>query len=414
MGNITFALLDRQTNTYSSILTSEVIKSETPRIVFLVGTALGNPDRAPLGSVVAASGVVDISERRYTDRGGVVYIPHETQRADALTHDARDFIARHFTQIRIRSCIRDMARRPPLVANSSKRLSEFVTAHQPRVFCEVIVSGNDYHMSRSKGLSADLWRQFPMAHAYDMEAAGFALAAHVNDVPWLVIRGVSDHGHPGTKSDENRRVAAGTASRFLAEFIQRGLLRVTDAGPTAEPSTTIALLRDEAYRLDGSWRGVMAYLDDDGQPVVFEDQAEFTQNGSTVQGTVKSTKLQGEFRHDELEYRISFSIAKHGYAGGVWADTTATRRYFGVMLGQLGNDSTVLRGAWLGTHKEGIRKGLFVWHNTVRDDKVTEYALDSAQTGEDLIAELWLETPEGPRQSDRDVPARDSEGEGHE
>lgn len=269
-------------------------------------------------------------------------------------------------------------------------------------------------MSRSQGLSADLWRQFPIAHAYDMEAAGFALAAHVNDVPWLVVRGISDHGHPGTKGDENRRVAAGTASRFLAEFMQHGLLRAADAGPTAEPSTTIALLRDEAYRLDGSWRGVMAYLDDEGQPVVFEDRAEFTQNGSTVQGTVKSTKLQGEFRHDELEYRISFSIAKDGYAGGVWADTTATRRYFGVMLGQLGNDSTVLRGAWLGTHKEGIRKGLFVWHNTARDDKVTEYILDSAQTGADLIAELWLERPEGPQHGGGNVPARDSGGEGHE
>lgn len=411
MGNITFALLDRQTNTYSSILTSEVIKSETPRIAFLVGTALGNPYRASLGSIVASSGVVDISERRYTNEGTSVYIGRETQRVDALTHDARDFMERHFTQARVRACIRDMAKRPPLIVNGSKRLNEFVAANQPQVFCEVIVSGNDYHMSRLAGLAADLWRQFPTAHAYDMEAAGFALAAHVNDVPWLVVRGISDHGHPGTKSDDNRKVAAGTASRFLAEFIQHGLVRAANAEPTAEPSTTIALLRDEAYRLDGSWRGVMAYLDDQAQPVVFEDRAEFTQNGSTVYGTVKSRKLHGDFRHDELEYRMSFSIAKHGYAGGVWADTTATRRYFGVMLGQLGNDSTILRGAWLGTHKEGIRKGLFVWHNTARDDNVSVYTLDSAQIGADLIAELWLETPEALRRGGMPT-VGDSGGEG--
>ena len=413
MGNITFALLDRQTNTYSSILTGEVIKSEVPRIAFLVGTALGNPVRAPMGSVVVSSGVVNISERRYTDQGNSVYMARETQRADALTHDARDFIARRFTAASVRACIRGMARRPaPLIANASRRLNEFVLEHEPKVFCEVIVSGNDYHMSRLESLSADLWHQFPAAYAYDMEAAGFALAAHVNDVPWLVVRGISDHGHPGTKSDDNRKVAAGTASHFLAEFIAGGLVRAADAGPAAEPSTTIALLRDEAYRLDGSWRGVMAYLDDDGQPVIFEDQAEFTQNGSTVHGNVRSRKLQGDFRHDELEYRMSFSIAKHGYAGGVWSDTTATRRYFGVMLGQLGNDSTVLSGAWLGTHKEGIRKGFFVWHNTARDGRVNAYTLNSLQIGSDLIAELRLETPDGPAR--RESPGADSGGDGNE
>jgi nucleoside phosphorylase len=393
MGTITFALLDRQTNTYSSILTGEVIKSETPRIAFLVGTALGNPSKVPLGSIVVSNGVIDISERRYTDEGQSVYRTRETQRADELTHDARDFISRRFGQAAVHACIRGMTRRPtPLLSGASKALNEFVSTHRPSVFCEVIVSGNDYRMSRLEGLANDLWHQVPVAYAYDMEAAGFALAAYVNYVPWLVVRGISDHGNPASKSDLHRQVAAGTASRFLAEFIEGGLERSADVSPSAEPSTTIALLRDEAYRLDGSWRGVMAYLDDVGEPVIFEDRAEFTQNGSTVHGKVQSTKLQGDFRHPQLEYRMSFSIAKHGYAGGIWADTTATRRYFGVMLGQLGNDSTVLQGAWLGTHKEGIRKGLFVWHNTARDNTVHEYSLNSLRIGWGLIAQLRQET----------------------
>jgi len=226
-----------------------------------------------------------------------------------------------------------------------------------------------------------------------MEAAGFALAADYNELQWLVVRGISDHGHPETKADLNRRVAAGVAARFLAEFIRTGLVRAAEGEPGVEPTTTIALLRDEAYRLDGTWQGVMAYFDDHRRPVVFEDHAEFKQSGSNVQGLVKSRKIRGIFRHDELEYRTSFAIAKHGYAGGVWSDTTATRRYFGVMLGQFDEDSTVLQGAWLGTHKEGIRKGLFRWYNTSRDGLRSNLSIDSQQIGSQLIDELSREVP---------------------
>jgi nucleoside phosphorylase len=395
IGDITFALLDRQTNTYSSILTAEVIQSEAPRLAFLVGTALGNSSKAPLGSVVVSDGVIDISERRYGDDGQSVYIMRNTKRADALTHDANAFISRHFTETVAQACIRSMARKPaPLVTGGLKQLNEFVAQNQPKVVCEAIVSGNDYRMSRNEGLANDLWRQVPVAYAYDMEAAGFALAADFNALQWLVVRGISDHGHPGAKDDLNRQIAAGVAARFLADFIRDGLVRAAaESEPIAEATTTIDLLRDEAYRLDGTWQGVMVYFDDNRESVIFEDHAEFKQTGSTVQGTVESRKIRGEFRHDELEYRTSFAIAKHGYAGGVWSDTTATRRYFGVMLGQFEEDSTVLLGAWLGTHKEGIRKGLFKWYNTSRDGQRNNLSIDSEQIGSQLIDQLDREVP---------------------
>jgi len=395
MGDITFALLDRQTNTYSSILTADVIRSEAPRLAFLVGTALGNPSKVPLGSVVVSDGVIDISERRYADDGQSVYIMRNTKRADALTHDANAFISRHFTAAAARTCIRSMARRPtPLITSGgSKQLTEFVAQNQPKVDCEAIVSGNDYRMSRNEELANDLWRQVPVAYAYDMEAAGFALAADCNELQWLVVRGISDHGYPETKTDLNRQVAAGVAASFLAEFIGTGLVRAAGGEPGAEPDTTIAQLRDEAYRLDGIWQGVMAYFDDNGEPVFFEDHAELEQSGSAVQGLVKSRIIRGTFRHDELEYRTSFAIAKHGYAGGVWSDTTATRRYFGVMLGQFDEDSTILQGAWLGTHKEGIRKGLFKWYNTSRDGLSNDLSIDSLQIGYQLIDQLGREGP---------------------
>jgi nucleoside phosphorylase len=383
-GSVTFALMNRQTNTYSSVQTADVIARETPWLIFLAGTALGHAERVPVGSVVVSDGVIDISEKRYTDLGREHYISHGLLRSDALTLDARDFISRTFTNERVHALMRSMARKPNLL-RGSRKVSEFVARHNPVAVCEPIVSGNEYRMTGAGQEVDQVWAHAPTARAYDMEAAGFALAASFSAVPWLVVRGISDHGTIETKSDFNRRLAAGIASRFLFEFLRGGLGRAKKLPELPEPSTTIPLLRDQAYRLDGAWKGAMAYLDDDGSPVVFEEEAEFIQDGDNVQGTVTSRKIAGLSRHDELEYRVSFSIARHGYAGGVWSETVATRKYFGVMLGEFGEDSTVLSGTWMGTHRGGVRRGFFKWYNVDRADKSKGMTVGLESTVADLV-----------------------------
>jgi nucleoside phosphorylase len=386
-GEITFALLDKQTNTYSSILTADVIARETPKLAFLVGTALGHAGRAPVGSVVISDGVIDISEKRYTDDGRASYVPRGPIKSDELTLDAKEFVARQFTQERIHTHIRAMTRAPRLVRGTSNKLSQFISRHNPNVMCEPIVSGNEYRMTTVGTQAKEIWDQATTARAYDMEAAGFAFAGENYNLPWLVIRGISDHGTAETKNDYNRTIAAGIAARFLSEFLERGLVRVAAQSPLLqEPSITISQLRDEAYRLDGSWHGVMAYLDDDGSPVVFQESAEFNQVGSNVDGLITSRKVRGRPRHDNLEYRINFLIAKHGYAGGIWSETVAARQYFGVMLGQLDDDSRALSGTWLGTHRGGVRKGYFKWYNIEREGNETRVAFDLQSAANDLIA----------------------------
>jgi hypothetical protein len=67
-GETTIALLNRQTNTNAGPLTLSVLHHENPAQIYLLGTALGNPAKAPLASVFAASGVTDISERRPSEQ----------------------------------------------------------------------------------------------------------------------------------------------------------------------------------------------------------------------------------------------------------------------------------------------------------------------------------------------------------
>lgn len=209
-GQVTFALLNAQTNTYSSILTADIVAKEAPRVIFMVGTALGRKGQAPIGSVLVSDGVIDISEKRY-DRGQEIFVVRGPTRSDEITLDARDFLSRTFNDARAHTQIRSMSRRPALIS-APRGMAEFLATHRPAVLCETVVSGNDYRMGGGSGSRMeDIWLHAPTARAYDMEAAGFALAASFSEVPWLVIRGISDHGTPETKSELNRKVAAGIA-----------------------------------------------------------------------------------------------------------------------------------------------------------------------------------------------------------
>jgi nucleoside phosphorylase len=385
-GRITFALLDKQTNTYSSILTADVISKEQPRLIFLVGTAMGNPHQVPVGAVVVADGITDISEKRLVaENGSIRYVPRGPVTSDELTLDARDFIARHFTPHRTHSVLRAMIRRPALLPRGSGRINELI-AGGPTVACEPIVSGNEYHMDCHEASAGAVWDQMPGARAYDMEAAGFALAAHYNGIPWLVVRGISDHGTTATKSDENRTAAAALAGRFLAEFLSLGLLR---AGRllVQRPAAGISSLRDAVHRMDGTWWGAMAYVDNDENPVVFEEHAELIRSGAGTTGIVSSRRVLGSPRQDTLEYRVAFSITKHDYVGGLWSETGG-RDYFGVLLGQFDRTNGALTGTWLGTHQSGVRRGLFAWKYVRRDGRPTGRTVDLDTIAHDLVAGL--------------------------
>jgi nucleoside phosphorylase len=386
-GRITFALLDKQTNTYSSLLTADVISRESPRLVFLVGTAMGNPRQLPVGAAVVSGEIFDISEKRLlVDSGGSTrYVPRGPLSSNELALDARDFIARHFTPGRTQSVLRAMNRRPALLSRSSGRIGEIVAAG-PTVVCEPIVSGNEYHMDSHEASASAIWDQIPVARAYDMEAAGFALAAHYNSVPWLVVRGISDHGTTATKSTENRSAAAALAGRFLAEFLARGLLR---AGRLLEQrqASGISTLRDATHRIDGTWWGVMAYFDNDEKVVAFEEHAELTRSGAEISGIVSSRRIVGNPRQDTLEYRVAFSIAKHEYLGGVWSET-AGKDYFGVLLGRFDQVNGALSGTWLGTHQSGVRRGLFTWKYVRRDGRPTGLSVDLDAIARELTGRL--------------------------
>jgi hypothetical protein len=116
VGALTFALLDKQTNTYSSLLTHDIISRESPRLIFLVGTAMGKQRRVAIGSAVASDGIIDISEKRYTDNGRATYVPRGPTRSDEIVLDAKDFISRQFLQETAHRQLRSMARRPALNA----------------------------------------------------------------------------------------------------------------------------------------------------------------------------------------------------------------------------------------------------------------------------------------------------------
>lgn len=66
--------------------------------------------------------------------------------------------------------------------------------------------------------------------AGEMEAAGVVEACRRSNVPWLVVRGISDFGDE-LKDDSFHKLAACTAATVMADFLAHGLALATAKGP---------------------------------------------------------------------------------------------------------------------------------------------------------------------------------------
>ncbi len=236
------------------------------------------------------------------------------------------------------------------------------------------MSGNDYIMVPGAGLDEHvLWQQFSSYRAYDMEAAGFMLAAQSSATPWLVLRGVSDHGTRETRID--RTFASAAAAKLLREFLVAGAnapKRIRAPRPRFSGASLLT-------RWGGEFRGYMGYFDDDGDLVIYEELGELQQVGQVVTARVRSTVLRGNSKQVTLNYVIDLTVAHDQYAAGAWTSDQSDSRYFGSIVGELGFTHGALGGLWTGTHAEGIRVGRFTWYSMKCEAALRRFATEAGR-----------------------------------
>jgi nucleoside phosphorylase len=236
--DLCIAFMDSQNNTNAAVATTDAIIRTAPDIVVLTGTALGNPAKTSLCSVIIATAIDDVTERSVLSRSEgqrrLSTIAGSGQSLDVARRRTRDLRRGTVTE-----WVYSAASELNLMHESD--VADFLRENPPSVSDEVIASGNDYFMG-GEDTSGELWEVSSKSRAYDMESAGFARSCTAMSVPWLVIRGISDFGVPTSNKDLYRQMPAALAAR-TASFIIEGMsgrsigVRGNSLGEQSDPST---------------------------------------------------------------------------------------------------------------------------------------------------------------------------------
>lgn len=361
--SICFAFMDGQDTLRAGLVTMEVLTRHQPRYAFLVGTALGNDDDTPVASVVVSSEVQYLVELLHeTDTDKVSFRnPTRLTSKGKMSPQARTAATSLFNRAKMSAVIREAGEHLQCAEEAENLLAH----SQPDVLVETVGSSNIYYKSprdQPELIKEVLFGRSNGFKLYDMESAGFARAADALGVDWVVVRGISDHG---AKISENvRRIVTAAAGRCLSQII----------ATACEPLDTH--LSGFETRIDGVWRGMFGFVGKNGEITLLEDSVEMHQHRvDRATASVESVLLEGTFSPQAIDYKAEFDLLKLGHLSGRWTDGRSIERYFGVMLAELSNDDTVLRGSWLGVSQAtSARQGVFEWHRVSRNGTPTSGA----------------------------------------
>ena len=209
--NVAIAMVGVAGNTQTAVCLSAISTKLEPRCAVLVGMA-GGPDDEALGDVVLAESVMDY-EFQTLEVGRAIYSPNtvpvpEKYLAPLMTTMTRvDFSA---------ACNQAINNLQSEWWDHSESVIDS-TDWAPKFRRGVIAAGakliEDNSIESLKG------KLHGRIKAVEMEGAGFAAACVQLDWPWLVLRGICDHGAPERSKDWqfHASFAAGTALRIFLE-----------------------------------------------------------------------------------------------------------------------------------------------------------------------------------------------------
>ncbi|UQA56906.1 5'-methylthioadenosine/S-adenosylhomocysteine nucleosidase [Polyangium aurulentum] len=209
-------------NTGIAALTSELIRTWSPKRMLLVGIAAGMREKVKIGEVVMAERVVAYEPAALVvDEGG---IREEQRRPEILTVPntmLQDVAAYLVDEARIGTFCAEIGAAFPHAPRGQKKAWKDV-AGGPVVKKDVTIASGEKLLRDPEKLREVRAQIHGKVEAGDMEAWGFAKACTQQNVPWLVIRGISDFGDD-SKDDRFHDLAARAAAAVMVHFIEHGL-----------------------------------------------------------------------------------------------------------------------------------------------------------------------------------------------
>lgn len=213
--------IGRAGNPHSAAAVQDVLLRHRPHAVLLMGIAAGLRGRVQLGEVVISERVVSYEPEAVvrTSAGTAHAEPRpEIRTTPHAMH--QDVVHYEPGAARLKERFTRGGWAFPLPGAGQEAFYQEHVAAQIRVKRATLAAGDK--LLRDPGRLLELRNLHEKIEASEMEAAGLMEACERSQVPWLVIRGISDFGDE-TKDDRFHDFAARTAATVLADFIVHGL-----------------------------------------------------------------------------------------------------------------------------------------------------------------------------------------------
>lgn len=204
-------------NASSSAATTALMKDYDPGLVCLVGIAAGLPDLTKLGDAIVVKHVLGYEGERLEVDG------HQERPTWRHPPSPVDLDATHFAgQVAKDELLRRIMHKTASYAEQDLPPRDLIPTSM-RVRRGHIASGEklfaDGSLVEMPGRYGD-----SRIVAGEMEGIGFAVSAYREDCPWLIFRGISDHGDPTTKDgrakDRFHHFASIAAAETMRMFLE--------------------------------------------------------------------------------------------------------------------------------------------------------------------------------------------------
>lgn len=233
----------------ASAAVHDVIATHRPQVLLLMGIAAGIRGKVRIGEVV-------LSERIVTYESAAV-VGSEDGRSSSTEHRPeidrtphlinQDVITYRPETSRLEARFRDIQGRfPTPPAGKEEEFRQHVVSTLT-VRTTTIASGEKLIRDPAR-LLAVRQEQHGKVEVGEMEAAGLVAACRRANVPWLVIRGISDFGDQ-LKDDQFHELASRAAATVLADFLAHGLALTARAESVANEPVPVPHYPDEETRL---------------------------------------------------------------------------------------------------------------------------------------------------------------------
>jgi nucleoside phosphorylase len=209
-------------NASSSALATQMIERYRPSVVLLVGIAAGMRGKVRIGDVVLSERVVAYEHEALTvDGDGARGVEPRSKMPEVPWGILQDTSHYQPDGKRLSDVFaRILGEFPPAPSGQEEEWRKHVASSVTCKAQVTIASGEKLLKDPDK--LREVRRLHGKVEVGEMEAAGLVEGCRLRQVPWLVIRGISDFGD-ALKDDRFHELASKSAAAVLADFLAHGL-----------------------------------------------------------------------------------------------------------------------------------------------------------------------------------------------